>query len=265
MDNKLFKISYSKNDIGNLSKLAEQILMEEIEALPEINEGDVNFHSMYLYDLGDKIEAKLLIRNGTNKQVNFQFLSFAIINENEEIILNQVIDLTAMSVIPSMHVRPYGIYFDKKNLKEGAEVTDKCKVTLINQDIKALNSKESNIGYLDEALTFEERTIIENHIKEMPPLVKDQVSLNVFRKDIDEQDKAYVILLISNSAERNAELGAFRIIFRNHLGIPQAIKKVSEGLSLSAQTTSAFKFIIENEDIVNPQFDIRICDVTMEA
>lgn len=265
MDNKLFKISYSKNDMGNLSKLAEQILMEEIEALPEINEGDINFHTMYLYDLGDKIEAKLLIRNAADKQVNFQFLNFAIINENKEIILNQVVDLTAMSVIPSMHVRPYTIYFDKKNLKEGSQVTDKCKVTLINQEIKALNSKESNVGHLDEALTFEERTIIENHIKEMPPLVKDQVSLNVFRKDIDEQGKAYIILLISNSAEKNAELGAFRIIFRNHLGIPQAIKKVSEGLSLAAQTTSAYKFIIENEDIINPQFDIRICNVTMEA
>ncbi len=47
-----------------------------------------------------------------------------------------------MFIIPSMYIRPYGIYFHKENLKEGAEITDNCHFALMIQQIEAVGSKQ---------------------------------------------------------------------------------------------------------------------------
>ncbi|WP_055666443.1 SLAP domain-containing protein [Desnuesiella massiliensis] len=265
MDNKLFKISYDKNDFGTISRLAEQILREEIDNLPEINNGDVNFYTMYLYDLDDKIEARVLIRNAMENQINFKLLNMGIVDENNELVLTQTMDLTSMLPIPSMHVRACNIYFDKKNLKTGTIVNEKFKVAIVQDDIKIAVSKQTKLDIIDKNLNNDERTLVKGYIKTMPLMIKDQISVNTFKKVTDENKISYVILLITNTYDEDAELGEFKLLLNNHINIPQAIKRVKEGIRLKANTTSAFKFIIEKEDIINPVFDIKVCNATIEA
>lgn len=265
MNNKLFKISYCDEDKGALSKLSEDILKEEIEALPKIEKGKISFDTIYIYNLGDKIEAKILIRNAMDSPINFQLITLGIQDENNEILITQLIDLSEMAAIPPMHVRPYTIYFDMINLDSKLEINDKCKVIFVSKNINAFESSKSNIGYIDSPMRMEERILIHNYIKSMPPVIKNQISFKIYEKATDMEGNYYIILLVTNSFEKGAALDPFRIVFSNHLGISQAVKEVNEKIIIKSNATNAYKIFLEEKDIIDPKLSIDICNVSVES
>lgn len=265
MDNKLFKISYSINDSGTISKLSDQVLMEEVNLLPNIEEGNVDFHTMYVFDLGEKIEAKILIRNANKNSVNFQFVEFGLANESGKVITSQKVDLSKSSSLPPFSIRPLSIFFNKENIKQDVIINNDFKVLFLADNIETFKAKELQLVFADENLNVNEKAVVSSYSKDMSKISEDKIVFNICSKDINNKKKPFVIIIISNSYSKSLIIDGFNIIFRNYLGIPQAIKRVNFKIYLKDLSKSAYKFYIEAEDIINPEFDIRNCEITIEA
>lgn len=108
------KLSLLEKDQDVMSKVQKEILEEELDELVPIKEGEINVAGIYAYDLGDKYEVKAYLRNGIEKQINFEEIPFKIINSKGELLASQTFDLKSMGNIPSYCARPCVLYFDKK-------------------------------------------------------------------------------------------------------------------------------------------------------
>ena len=100
-----------------VSDVQKEIYMDEIRDLPPIKKGELNVSGVYAYDLGDKVEVKVYIRNGLSTNLNLQKIPFLIVNSKGETLASQTFNLASLGKLPPRSARPVKLYFEKKNLK----------------------------------------------------------------------------------------------------------------------------------------------------
>lgn len=66
------EISIHPDMEGSISKFQRECLEEELESLPVIKEGEVDVNTDFFFDLGDRYEASIFIRNGLSRAVNLE-------------------------------------------------------------------------------------------------------------------------------------------------------------------------------------------------
>ena len=89
-------LSLLEHDDNVMSDVQKEILEEEISELDPIKEDHLNVSGIYAYDLGDKIEVKVYIRNGLSKKVNFEYVPFVILNSKGETLAYQIFNLESL-------------------------------------------------------------------------------------------------------------------------------------------------------------------------
>jgi SLAP domain-containing protein len=250
-----FKISYSPKEEGMVSKLAEQLYYEDLNLLNNIKENSIEFRTMYIYDILDSVEVKVFIINSTEQNINFKYLNLSIVNEDNETIARENIGLMDAGEIPPMNVRPYSIYFSKNNLTNGKKINDKCKLKVdIDREEKHFSEK-TILNYMDDNIEIYEKRIIEKYIDDMDPIIKNTFRIEPYKSATDNEGNAYSIIIITNGYSKDISLGEFTIIYKDHIGIIQATKKVSNLPQIIGKTTSVFKIIIKPEDILKDDFN----------
>jgi SLAP domain-containing protein len=239
-------------------------MKEEIEALPEIEEGKYDVNSMYIYDLGEKFEAKLLIRNATDEFLSFKELPLMITTGDGGIVFFDLVDVSTMSEIPAMSIRPYTVYLNKESIVQEFCLDDKCNVKIFEEAAEVKEAITLQKGYIDEKFSNEEQLLITYEIERMPPIEKGEPKPTLFKKGIDEKGNRYVALMVCNANPEDIEINNYRIAFYDFIGLIKAQYSITEPIKVSAERIEVFKIIIEDSDILGQDFDIENCKMKIK-
>ena len=259
-----YTISFAPEE-GQVSKLTMDLYKDELDNIGEIPENSIHIHTLFVFDQGDKIEAKVFIINTMNQNVNWKYVPFILSDDENRVFAEEIIELSAAGVTPPFNIRPYSIFFSKRADVDYSMLSDKCKVKISNQELKVKKSKSVPIDFIDPTIDFYERNIIEKHIESKPPIMEENIEVNIYKNSVDENGKNYVILIVSNGSEKNVAISNINIVFKNYSPFIQGFKKLEALPEVKAYSASVFKILINEEDIINKETKLEECTVTLQA
>jgi SLAP domain-containing protein len=261
---KEFTISYAPKEERTVSKLAEKLYYEDLNTLTDIEDNSVVFKTMYIFEIEREIEVKVFIINSTNKTINFEYLPLEIVDENNRIIACELLKLVEVGEVPPMHVRPFSIFFSISSKIPGEVLNERCTLVIKNDKIIPKISRRTVISSMDENIPLYERKVLENYINNMPPLISNTVKMIPYKSEIDEQGDKYSILILANGSKENIQLSDINMIYRDAAGFVQAHKKVSSLGSVPPNSTSVYKIVLEQKDIIKDPFNPAQCKLIIE-
>ncbi|AJD27685.1 SLAP domain-containing protein [Clostridium botulinum] len=211
------KLSLLEKDQDVMSKVQKEILEEELDELVPIKEGEINVAGIYAYDLGDKYEVKAYLRNGIEKQINFEEIPFKIINSKGELLASQTFDLKSMGNIPSYCARPCVLYFDKKNVFVDKIPVDDWKLVFDNS-LKAVRNLMVDIENLPEGIDAKSKKVYTDFLEGLPDLKEGEVSFSKFSIGINENGHLLVTIVIRNGCNKGINIEKLPITIRDEKG-----------------------------------------------
>ncbi|ACA54489.1 SLAP domain-containing protein [Clostridium botulinum] len=211
------KLSLLEKDQDVMSKVQKEILEEELDELVPIKEGEINVAGIYAYDLGDKYEVKAYLRNGIEKQINFEEIPFKIINSKGELLASQTFDLKSMGNIPSYCARPCVLYFDKKNVFVDKIPVDDWKLVFDNS-LKAVKNLMVDIENLPEGIDAKSKKVYTDFLEGLSDLKEGEVSFSKFSIGINENGHLLVTIVIRNGCNKGINIEKLPMTIRDEKG-----------------------------------------------
>src|SRR3712207_217521 len=86
-------LSLKPEDDAIISKVQKEIIEEDLERFEYIKENDINISTSYVFDDGENLEASIFLRNGLNKNINFDIVPLSLIDDEGNVVLSQVFKL----------------------------------------------------------------------------------------------------------------------------------------------------------------------------
>ncbi|WP_434294260.1 SLAP domain-containing protein [Clostridium botulinum] len=211
------KLSLLEKDQDVMSKVQKEILEEELDELVPIKEGEINVAGIYAYDLGDKYEVKAYLRNGIEKEINFEEIPFKIINSKGELLASQTFDLKSMGNIPSYCARPCVLYFDKKNVFVDKISVDDWKLVFDNS-LKAVRNLMVDIENLPEGIDAKSKKVYTDFLEGLSDLKEGEVSFSKFSIGINENGHLLVTIVVRNGCNKGINIEKLPMTIRDEKG-----------------------------------------------
>ncbi|NEZ47196.1 SLAP domain-containing protein [Clostridium niameyense] len=249
------KLSVPKKDEDIMSKVQKEILQEELDELVPIKKDQVNVAGIYAYDLGDKYEIKIYLRNGLAREINFEDIPFKIINSEGKVLAEQIFDLKDVGNIPPYAARPWVLYFDKKNMLVDKIPMDDWKIVFDN-NLKALRNLTLDYENLPDDIDEESKKVYDDFLNELPSLKEGEVSLSTFSIGINEDGNLLVTIVIRNGNDKSINIEKLPMSILNESG-KVVVSNVfeMEDLSVSALKAKVCNFIfplnLENKTVIS--------------
>lgn len=194
-------LSLLENDDNVMSDVQKDILEDELEELPPIKEGQLNISGIYVYDLGEKLEVKVYIRNGLSKEIVLETMPLAILNSKNEVLAHQMFNLKSLGTIPPHAARPLKLYYEKKNVYvEEIPIDD----WTIGFDTNVRTIKEVNVNYekLPKNIDIEDKLVFDKFLRSLPNLKEDQFSVSTFSIGIQKDGTIMVTVVMRNGNDK---------------------------------------------------------------
>lgn len=199
------EISIHPDMEGSISKFQMECLEEELESLPVIKEGELDVNVDFFFDLGDKYEVSIFIRNGLSTAVNLEKIPFIVLDKDEKEVGRKIFNLREVGEIPARSVRPWKIYFEKDELNAtGIDLKD-LKI-VFDSRIKAAGVVNVEYENLPKGLSREKREKYERFLKELPLLREGQVTMTAYDVYTTEDDGIAVELVIRNGRHNGVDI-----------------------------------------------------------
>lgn len=196
-----------------VSDVQKDILNEEISGLEPIKENDINISTVYAFDDGDEIEAKVYFRNGLSKNINFEYVPLIIVNSKEEVIASKMFDLREMGDIPTGGARPWKLYFEKSCVDMEKFSPEDCKV-IFNKNIKAVNyAKLEFENFPEEFSNF--RNEFQKFLDELPKIEKGQFSASTFNIALQKDGNLVITIVMRNSVDKPVKIQEIPVTVKN--------------------------------------------------
>ncbi|AKN33479.1 hypothetical protein Ccar_22680 [Clostridium carboxidivorans P7] len=187
-----------------VSDVQKDIMNEEISGLEPIKKNDINISTIYTFDYGDEIEAKVYFRNGFTKKVNFEYVPLIMVNSKGDIVASKMFDLREMGDIPTGGARPWKLYFEKSCVDIEKFSPEDCKI-LFNKNIKAVNyAKFEFEDFPEEFNNF--RSEFERFLENAPNIEKGQFSVSTFSIVVQQNGNLVITLVARNSVEKTVKI-----------------------------------------------------------
>lgn len=239
------ELSLPEKEDDIISSVQKEIMMEELCELNSINENDINISTVYVFDNGEEIEAKLYFRNGFNREVNFEFVPLILLNSTNEEIARKTFDLREMGNVPSGGARPWKICFDKKLIKMEKFQAQQCRV-VFDSTLKAVSYADIEYEEIPESFRGFS-SIFEKFLYELPRIEKEQLSISIFDIIHNADGKIIITLVIRNSTHKNVQLQE----------VPITIKDENDNIIVSS------KFSLN--DFIIKSMKAKICNLAIET
>lgn len=193
------ELSLRPNEEIKTSKVVRDVYEEELDELSNLNEGDLNISTSYVFAIDEGYEANVYIRNATKFNINMENPCFIVTDENGKIILQKVFNGEELGTIPPFSARPWKIYFDKTYLPETVDLT-KCKVNFKAQKPFAENG-EVSVGFkkLDDVAVDKIIEVIDYNFC-LPLLKENEVNFNMSSIEVENEFLSFN-LIIRNSTD----------------------------------------------------------------
>ena len=191
-------LSLLDKDINVISDVQKEILDDELKELPPIEEGQLNISGIYIYDLGEKLETKVYIRNGLSENLNLGFVPLLIINSKGETLASQVFNLESLGTLPPHSARPLKLYFEKQNVKVDNINLDDWKIVL-NGKFDITTKVKTIYESLPEKIDVEDKLVFDKFLDELPELKEGEFSISTFSIGIQKNGNILVTSVMRNA------------------------------------------------------------------
>lgn len=254
------KFKFNINIIGGKTlkekKLQTLILQEEVRKLPEMEIDQLHIDTLYMHDMGDTIECKIMLRSTVKAPINLSDMKFIMKDENGNKLTEFTINLNFLGSIPQYSATPFSINITKNNLDLDGIDIKKCKLSF-STNVDAHMSTNLELGYVEENIDVLHLRAIERHINSLPPMKNETWKVEQFKVFKEENEEALsVIFLVKNAYERafTIENPDFRL--KDSMGITMAQKTIEKlPKDVKGGTIGAFKVTFKGEELILKNFD----------
>lgn len=184
-----------------VSDVQKEIFIDEIRELPPIKEGELNVSGVYAYDLGDKVEVKVYVRNGLSTNLNLQKIPFLIVNSKGETLASQTFNLSSLGKLPPHSARPVKLYFEKKNLKVDKIPADDWKIVL-NGEFNITSKVRPRYEGLPEGISVEDKLVFDKFLDELPEMEEGEFSISTFSIGLQTNGNILITTVMRNATNK---------------------------------------------------------------
>jgi SLAP domain-containing protein len=259
------KLHLNEYDTGVMSDFQKEFLREELAELPTLEEGQVSINGTYTFDMGDKIEVSVYLRNGLSKQINFDKVPLVIVNKNGDVLAKQVMDMGDFGILPPFSARPYKVYFDKANLLVDTISNDDFKIQF-EKSISAINTVKVELEDMPENMDYELKSSFTKFLAKLPLIKAGDVNIEVFKTLRGMDNTISIVFMIRNGCDKNVKLERLPIIIKDEQGevVAKGVFDI-DNVSVNPHKAKVYDFTITEEYIVNKDFDISSCKVYFKS
>lgn len=251
-----FKIAYSDEENARMSEVQKQFLEEELTNLPAIERGQINISDVYFAEVHGKIEVKAFIRNGLEKQINFEELPFIIVNSKNETVARQVFNLSDIGDIPPLSAKSIKLYFDKESFIKDEGNYEDFKLCF-GEDLGAANSLQVELENLLEDVPLEEKSKCKKFLESLPKLVVGNVDMNCVDLNFSGIQGLVITIIIRNGFSQEVVVNSIPLTIIDANG--QVIAKGEfnlENFNVSPKKAKIINLIFPKENILVDSFDL---------
>ncbi|MBW9156989.1 SLAP domain-containing protein [Clostridium tagluense] len=186
---------------------------DELESLPDMNEGDININTTYVFDLGDKVEVGVYFRNGLSKAINFDKVPLKILNSKDEIVANQTFELLEVGDIPAFSAVPWKLYFNKENVfTDSIDVQDGWHI-VFDTNIKALSTLKVEFENVPDKPEFNK---LHKYLGKLSPMTSENISISLYEIQRINNGELVISLVIRNATVKKIKVEKIPITIKNN-------------------------------------------------
>lgn len=246
-----------------MSDFQKEFLSEELAELPTIKEGDVNIFAAYIFDMGDKYESTIYIRNGLNQEINFENVLLHIVDQNGNVVGSQICDLKELGKIPSMSARPWKIYFDKQNVKVDEINKDDYKI-VFDTRIAAKRTIDLKLENMPNNISLQLKEKYEEFLKELPRIQPGQISISTYSLGKDSKDNIVITIMFRNGTSKAVKIDKLPVKVVDKEGniiVNGTFDLAKEEVKVGARCARLHRFIFPEGSVANKDVDLDECRV----
>jgi SLAP domain-containing protein len=191
----------------------KEFYQDELESLPEMNEGDININTTYVFDSGDKMEVGVYFRNGLSKAINFDKVPLKILNAKNEVVANQIFELREVGDIPAYSAMPWKLYFNKENVFTDVIAMQDGWHIVFDTNIKAYNTIKIEFENVPDKPEFSK---LHKYLDKLPPMASGNISISLFEIQKGNNGELDLALIIRNAASKKIKVEKIPITIKNN-------------------------------------------------
>jgi SLAP domain-containing protein len=259
------ELHLNEYDTGVMSDFQKEFLREELAQLPALEDGQVSINGTYTFDMGDKIEVSVYLRNGLSKQINFDKVPLVIVNKNGDVLAKQVMDMGDFGILPPFSARPYKVYFDKASLFVDTISNDDFRIQF-EESVSAINTVKVEFEGMPENMDYELKSSFTKFLNKLPLIKAGDVNIEVFKTLKGMDNTISIVFMIRNGCDKNIKLERLPIIVKDEQEevVAKGVFDI-DNVSVNPHKAKIYDFTITDEYIVNKDFDISSCKVYFKS
>ncbi|WP_333860228.1 SLAP domain-containing protein [Clostridium sp.] len=184
-----------------VSDVQKEIFEDEIKELPPIEEGQLNISGIYFYDVEDKLEVKVYIRNGLSYNLNLNKIPLVITNSKGDVLASQKFNLSSLGTLPPHSARPLKLYFDKKNVKVDKINQDDWQVAL-DGEFNITSKVSPRYEGLPEDIDVKDKLVFDKFLEELPEMTEGEFSISTFSVGLQKNGNILVTAVMRNATDK---------------------------------------------------------------
>lgn len=242
---------------GSMSKFQIECLEDELKTLPSIKDGEVDVNTDFFFELEDKYEASIFIRNGLATAINLEKIPFIVIGKNGQELGRKIFNLREVGEIPARSVRPWKIYFEKNELEIGENNLKDLKI-IFDSRLKAASVVNVTYENLPDGIQGKERKKYEEFLENLPLLREGQVTMTAYDVHITSEGKLSIEIVIRNGRHNGVD------VERVPLSVYDINNKLMasgifylEDVSINPMSAKIYSFTFSKEEILRDEFDLK--------
>ncbi|MGV8982947.1 SLAP domain-containing protein [Clostridium sp.] len=259
------ELHLNEYDKGVMSDFQKEFLNEELAQLPPLEEGQVSINGIYTFDMGDKIEVSVYLRNGLTNQINFDKVPLLIVNKNGDILAKQIMYMQEFGMLPPLTARPYKVYFDKANVFVDTIPMDDWKIQFENS-VSAISTVKIEFEDMPENMDHDLKNSFIKFLNKLPLIKAGDVNVEVFKTEKRMDNSISIVVLIRNGCDKVINLEKLPILVEDLQGevVAKGIFE-TQNVNVNPHKAKIYELVITEESIVNKDYDINNCKVHFKA
>ncbi|MBW9159106.1 SLAP domain-containing protein [Clostridium tagluense] len=259
------ELHLNEYDKGVMSDFQKDFLSEELAGMPPLEDGQVSINGVYTFDMGDKIEVSVYLRNGLANQINFHKVPLVIINQKGEVLAKQIMDMHDFGILPSFSARPYKVYFDKVNVFVDTIPMDDWKIQF-EKSVSAIKTVKVELDEMPKNIDRDLKNSFIKFLNKLPLIRSGDVNIEVFKTLRCMDNSISIVFLILNGYDKIVKLERLPILIVDEQGavVAKGIFDI-ENINVNPHKAKIYDFTITEEYIVNKDYDISNCKVYFKA
>ncbi|MBU3143445.1 SLAP domain-containing protein [Clostridium sp. CF012] len=259
------ELHLNEYDKGVMSDFQKEFLSEELAQLPALEDGQVSINGIYTFDMGEKIEVSVYLRNGLATEINFDKVPLVIINKKGELLAKQIMYMQDFGVLPPFSARPYKIYFDKINVFVDTIPMDDWKIQF-EKSISAVSTVKVELEDVPKNMDHDLKSSFIKFLSKLPLTKAGDVNIEVFKTEKRMGNSISIVVLIRNGCDKIINLEKLPIIVEDLQGeiVAKGIFD-TQNVNVNPHKAKIYELIITEDYIVNKDYDINNCKVYFKA